>query len=416
MQDPAGRLAIVGASLAGLRAAESARSKGWTGSITMIGAEPHLPYDRPPLSKAFLDATIGGAGSEPHPPFREGADLVDGLEVELVLGEPARGIDTRERLLEVGDKELPYDACILATGAAAITIPGSESLRGVHVLRSVDDAHAVRAGLDTAKSVVVVGAGFIGSEVASAARKRGVAATIVEAMPVPLTRSLGEAAGGLCVRLHEEAGTALRLGAGVESFASEAGQVTGVVLGNGEVVPADLVVVGVGARPATTWIAGSGIDLHPRDGGIMCDATLATSTAGVWAAGDVAHFPNALFHDDMMRLEHWTNAAEQGTLAGANVLAEQPKALETVPYFWSDWYGHRLQFVGIPVADEVVMVGPDGPGAIALYRRGDRVVGVFGIDRQRDIMKLRRAIVSKAPWAEAHQTALDIVGAVTVTH
>jgi NADPH-dependent 2,4-dienoyl-CoA reductase/sulfur reductase-like enzyme len=401
-------LVIVGASLAGLRAAEAARTAGWTGSITLIGAETHLPYDRPPLSKAALEAGRDGG----FQPLRTAAELDDDLRVRTLLGVRATGLDTEGRRVQLGDGSVPYDAVIIATGAAPILLPDSQGLGGVHSLRTHDDAVAVRRALDAGARTVVIGAGFIGSEVASAARKRGLPATIVERLDVPLSRSLGPEPGQLCSDLHRTAGTDLRLGVGVSALESVGGQVTGVVLDDGSVIPADLVVVGIGVRPATEWLEGSGVALHPGDRGVLCTPTLATSVPGVWAAGDVALFPNAAFDGDLMRLEHWTNAAEQGALAARNaVTAEEPEILEAIPYFWSDWYGHRIQFVGTPSADEVLVVGPRGPGAIALYRRGHQLVGALAIDRPRDIMKFRRRLLQPGGWDGAVEDARERVAA-----
>lgn len=395
------RLVVVGASLAGIRAIESARLNGWQGAITLIGAEDELPYDRPPLSKSFLDPEHGGRIQ----PFRSANELQSELGVELALGRSATALDTRSRTVTFGTDDVGYDSLVIATGSRAETLPEAEDLEGVHVLRTAADARRLRSALETNRRVVIVGAGLVGSEVASAARRRGLSTTIVEAEAAPLTRSLGPEAGWLSSVLHETAGTALRLGVSADSVESTDGHVTGVRLETGEVLPADMVVVGVGARPATAWLHGSDVELDSRDGGVLCDASLATSAADVWAAGDVAHFPNALFDHQLLRLEHWTNAAEQGTLAGQNIAAQKPRHLSTVPYFWSDWYGHHLQFVGVPTADEVVTVGSGGPGAIALYRRDDRAVGVFTIDHPADLMKLRRRIVAQVPWREVVETA-----------
>lgn len=390
------RLVIVGASLAGLRAAEAARGAGWTGPVTLIGAEQHLPYDRPPLSKEGLAPAAPG-----FTPLRAAEELAE-LDVELRLGSAATALDAAARTVALGDELVPYDALIIATGAAPIPLPGTDGIGGIHFLRTHDDAVAVGEALDRGARTVVIGAGFIGAEVASAARKRGLHATIVERLEAPLSRSLGSAPAQLCADLHRDAGTDLRLGVGVERVESAAGRVTAVVLSDGTTLPADLVVVGIGVRPATAWLRGSGIALHD-DGGVLCDAGLATSLPGVWAAGDVAHFPNRRFGGGLMRLEHWTSAAEQGGLAGRNASRSEGDAevLETIPYFWSDWYGHRIQFVGSPDADEVVLVGPQGPGAIALYRRGDAMVGALTVDRPQDIMKFRRRVMQPGGWEDA---------------
>ena len=401
------RLVIVGASLAGLRAAEAARGSGWTGPITLIGAEPHLPYDRPPLSKDALAEAPPG-----FTPLRREDELAE-LGVDLRLGAAATALDVAARTVMIGDEAVPYDALVLATGAAPIPLPGTEGIDGVHFLRTYDDAVAVGAALDRGARTVVIGAGFIGSEVASAARKRGLPATIVEKLDAPLSRALGSAPAALCSLLHRTAGTELRLGVGVERIESVGGHVTGVTLDDGTTIPADLVVVGIGVRPATGWLRDSGLALHD-DGGVLCDAGLATSLRGVWAAGDVAHSPNRRFGGGLMRMEHWTSAAEQGALAGRNAArgGHEPDTLETIPYFWSDWYGHKIQFVGSPIAEEVVLVGPEGPGAIALYRRGDAMVGAFTIDRPQDIMKFRRRVMQPGGWEDALAHAYERIAVV----
>lgn len=212
-----------------------------------------------------------------------------------------------------------YDALVVATGGAARTLPGTEDFSGVHALRTWDDALAVRSALDAGARTVVTGAGFIGSEVASSARKRGLPATIVETLPVPLVRSVGEDMGKACADLHRAHGTDLRCGETVDGLESSGGAVTGVRLGSGEVVPADLVVVGIGVSPCTGWLEGSGIELNERDRGVVAAATLRAAD-GVYAAGDVVHFPNHLFDGEVMRLEHWTTAAEQGAVAARNAL------------------------------------------------------------------------------------------------
>jgi NADPH-dependent 2,4-dienoyl-CoA reductase/sulfur reductase-like enzyme len=383
-------LVVVGASLAGVRAVEGARAAGFAGRITLLGAESELPYDRPTLSKRFL--------LDPAPaPVRLG-DL-GALDVTLRLGEPARGLDPAARRVRVGDGTIGYDALVVATGATPRWIPGTEDLGGVTPLRTLADAATVRASLERASRVVVIGAGFIGSEVASAARKRGLETTIVEALPVPLSRSVGAEVGSLLTDLHRTAGTRLELGVGVERLLSADGHVTGVRLRDGRTLAADCVVVGVGVTPVTAWLGGA-VELH-ADRGVLCDAALRTSQPGIWAAGDVAHVPQSLFDGDLMRLEHFTSAAEQGALAGRNAVSDAAETLVTVPYFWSDWYDHRIQFVGTPRADEVAVIGGPGPGAVALYRRGRRVVGALAIDRPRDVMKLRRRIADRAPWGEA---------------
>ncbi|HEX3826993.1 MAG TPA: FAD-dependent oxidoreductase [Sporichthyaceae bacterium] len=451
------RLVVVGASLAGLRAVEAARKADPELPITLIGAEEHLPYDRPPLSKAFLDLDADTDGAPEVPTFRDEAHLRDELRVDLRLGIRATALAPDGRLLILDGDAIPYSALIVTTGTTPRTLPGTEGLAGVHCLRTLDDAVAIRAALDAGARTVVVGAGFIGSEVACAARKRGLPVTVLESLPTPLVRSVGQATGAVCAALHLRHGTDLRCGVGVARVRGR-NHVESVLLDDGTVLPADLVVVGIGVRPATDWLRGSGIDLHERDGGVVCDATLATNLPGVYAAGDVAHFPHPVFDGLQMRLEHWTNAADQGATAARNALNPLAATEVTkVPYFWSDWYDSRIQFVGVPEADEVRVISDDlsrardggartarnpsmgaaddlsrardggaptarnpsmgaavevdQDGFLALYRRGDRLTGALTIDRPAQIMKYSRLIANRASWGQA----LEFAGAVPAT-
>lgn len=394
------RLVVIGASLAGMRAVLTARKSGFTGPLTLVGGELHLPYDRPPLSKAYLDE------EEPaHPGFPAAASMATALDVDVRTDTWAASLDAERKVVGLSTgEELEYHALIIATGAEARTLPGSEGISGVHCLRTLDDAIAIRSALEAGARTVVIGAGFIGSEIASGARKRGLSATILEALPVPLVRSVGEEMGKACAELHINNGTDLRCGVKVTGLQSEDGKVTGVGLDDGSTVPADLVVVGIGVTPNTGWLKGSGITLHERDGGIVCDETLGTGLPGVYAAGDVVHFPNQLFDGEMMRVEQWTNANEQGALAAKNALnPDEAKPSAAVPYFWSDWYGHRIQFVGIPQADEIRVVSEElgEEKFLALYRRGDRLIGCISIDRPSEIMKYRRQIMQSGSWGDA---------------
>ena len=394
MTDP---LVVVGASLAGLRAVESARHAGYDGPLVLVGAEPHLPYDRPPLSKAWLEP-----GAPPEAPtYRPRAEL-DELGVELRLGAPATGLDLEAREVLLGGERLRYGALVVATGAAARTLPG-EQPAGVHVLRTLDDAQQVRAGLERGARTVVVGAGFIGSEVASAARARDLPVTVVEGAPAPLVRAVGATAAPLLAALHARAGTDLRCGTGVAGFEQEGGAVTGVRLADGAVLPADLVVVGVGAAPATGWLDGSGLTV---DDGVVCDAAL-QAAPGVFAAGDVARVREGAVD---RRLEHWTSAAEQGALAGANAAASlggQPlRTASSVPYFWSDVYGAKVQLVGRPT-ERTELLGPEEGPWLVLYRDGDRLAGALSLDLPGRIMKLR-ALVARGAGVD---DALELVRA-----
>lgn len=389
---PEAPFVVVGASLAGLRAVESARKAGYSGRLLLVGAEEHLPYDRPPLSKTFLDP-----GDEPAMPHHRTEDELRALDVELRLGVPATALDTAGREIILGDDEwLRYERLVIATGARARQLPGKQ-LDGMHTLRTVEDARSIRRALDAGCRTVVVGGGFIGSEVASAARKRDVDVTILEAAPLPLVRAVGEQMAAPCADLHARNGTELRCGVSVTGLEGE-DRVEGVALSDGSVLPADLVVVGIGADPVTDWLTDSGLQV---DDGVVCDETLRADTE-VYAAGDVARWPNPLF-GRTMRLEHWTSAAEQGAAAARNALAPaEATPYGTVPYFWSDWYTDKLQMVGITAADEVTVIGDlDGTRWLALYRHEDLLVGALALNMPGKIMKYRAMIGRRTAWQDA---------------
>ncbi len=393
------RLVVVGASLAGLRAVEAARKAGFDGEIVLVGAERHLPYDRPPLSKAFLNEGDADGNLPDAPFFRTEETMREELGVELRLGAPATGLDTEARAVVVGGERIPYDMLVIATGAHARALPGADSLDGVYPLRTLDDSLAVRERLEAGARTVVIGAGFIGSEVASTARKRGLEATIVEALPTPLVRATGHEMGAAIAALHEMNGTTLRCGVGVSAIEGD-GRVERVVLADGTSIEADLVVVGIGVIPSVQWLEGSGLML---DNGVVCDENLWTGVPGVYAAGDVANWFNPTI-GQRQRMENWTAAAEQGAAAARNALhPENAKPYGTVPYFWSDWYDVRIQFVGSPDADEVRLVDGDptkGGRWVALYRRGDRLIGALTVNAQAEIMKYRVQIMKGGSWAD----------------
>jgi NADPH-dependent 2,4-dienoyl-CoA reductase/sulfur reductase-like enzyme len=392
---------IVGASLAGLRAAETLRQAGFDGDVTLVGAEPHLPYDRPPLSKQVL------AGEwEPDRIGLRPTEVYDELQLDLRLGRTATALDLAARRVVLdGDEPLPFDGLVIATGAVPRSLPGTPPLAGIHVLRTVDDCLAIRADLDAGpRRVVVVGAGFIGAEVAATARRRGLAVTILEALPVPLGRALGEEMGRVCAQLHRDEGVDLRLGVGVSAFEGT-GRVEAVRLADGSRVEADVVVVGIGVRPATDWLEGSGV---PLGDGVVCDERCAVvGTSGVVAAGDVARWPNRLFGEEM-RVEHWTNAVEQGDAAARNLLAwargEPGEPFAPVPYFWSDQYDTKIQFVGRARPDdrvEVVRGSVAERKFVAIYGREGRIVGCLGFSMPRWVMQYRRLIAERATWDDA---------------
>ena len=387
---------MVGASLAGLRAAEALRRGGFTGRLTLVGGEEHLPYDRPPLSKQLL----AGEWDVDRVWLRKPDDY-EPLGLDLRLGQSATDLDVegREVLLHGGER-LPYDGVVLATGSAPRQLPGSPQLDGVVELRTLDDALALRAAFEQQPRVVVVGAGFIGAEVAATARQRGLDVTVLEALPVPLARGLGDRMGAACSALHADHGVDVRCGTGVAGFEGD-GRVSGVRLTDGSVVPADVVVVGIGVSPATGWLESSGLELND---GVVCDERC-RAAPGVYAAGDVARWTNPLF-DETMRLEHWTNAAEQGQAAAENLLAGDGGGtpFAPVPYFWSDQYDVKIQFVGRarPGDDvEVVDGSLESHRFVALYGRAGRLVGCLGFSRPRLVMAYRRLLAEGASWDEA---------------
>jgi NADPH-dependent 2,4-dienoyl-CoA reductase/sulfur reductase-like enzyme len=389
------RIVVVGASLAGLRAVESLRQLGHEGTIVAIGAEPHRSYDRPPLSKQVL----AGEWEADATALRKDDD--DSLDVDWRLGCRARSLDTGTRTVTLDDGEtVPYDGLVIATGATPRRLPGAEGINGVHVLRTLDDCLALRAELERGPKVVVVGAGFIGAEVAATCRGRRLDVTMLEALPVPLERALGARMGTVCAGLHREHGVDLRLSTGVDGFvAGGGGRIAQVRLTDGGAVDADVVVVGIGVAPETSWLDGSGVTVN---NGVVCDETLAASAPGVVAAGDVCRWPNPLF-GVQMRLEHWTNAAEQG-LAAARRLLGFAEPFAPVPYFWSDQYDRKFQFVGIADPDDDVEV-VEGATAdyqfIALYGRAGRLVGALALNRPRPLMQYRRMIADQSSFADA---------------
>ncbi|MET0910150.1 MAG: NAD(P)/FAD-dependent oxidoreductase, partial [Ilumatobacteraceae bacterium] len=356
---------VVGASLAGLRAVETLRTDGFTGRVTMIGAETHLPYDRPPLSKKLLAGDWDAERITLRP-----AAAIDELGLDVRLGVPASGLDLDDRAITLGDDTVvPFDGLIIATGSGTRRLPGQELVATVHELRTLDDALALRAVIaDGTARVAVVGAGFIGLEVAATARAKGCPVTVLEGAPAPLIRGLGPAMGTAATAALVAEGIDIRCDVVVAALSDE-----GVHLADGSIVPADAIVVGIGVAPATAWLDDSGLEL--RDG-IVCDATLAAAP-GVYAAGDVARWPNALFGEEM-RVEHWTNAAEQGALAARNLLAVAAggvaEAYSPVPFFWSDQGRHRIQFLGRSATTEdgdvvEVVAQLDEHRFLALYGR-----------------------------------------------
>jgi NADPH-dependent 2,4-dienoyl-CoA reductase/sulfur reductase-like enzyme len=379
-------VAVVGASLAGLSAARSLRKQGYDGRLVLIGDEAHRPYDRPPLSKEFLAGTLGEAdlGLE-----TDGEDL----RAEWLLGTRANGLDRTDRSVRLADgRNVRADGIVIATGAAARTLPGADGLTGVHTLRTLDDARALRDELARGGRLVVIGGGFIGAEVASTAYALGLDVTVIEAAPTPLAGPLGATMGAVVSGLHADHGVRLLCGVGVKGLSGER-MVESVLLDDGRSVPADIVVVGVGARPCVDWLAGSGVAL---ENGVKCGADGRTSLAGVVAVGDCANWydPRVGAH---RRVEHWTGALERPAAAVATLLAggAVEPGVPRPPYFWSDQYGVKIQFVGHAGDADSVTVEEGAVGdrnVLAVYRRAGEPVAVLGMNQPRLFVRWRKQL------------------------
>ncbi|GLY75841.1 NAD(P)/FAD-dependent oxidoreductase [Actinoallomurus iriomotensis] len=364
---------VVGASAAGLCTAEALRRKGYTGRLTVLGDEPHLPYDRPPLSKQVLS----GAWTPDRARLRT-EDALAGLDAEFLLADPAIGLDPATRTVRTASgRTLRGEVVVVATGARPRELPGQAGLAGVHVLRTLDDALALRAGMAGSSRLVVVGDGVLGAEVAATARTLGLDVTLTGPRPAPMAGTLGPLVANLLAEVHAEHGVRLRMGGRVAALAGQDGTVTGVRLEDGEVLPADIVVVAIGADPATGWLGGSGL---PLDDGLVCDSRC-RAAEGIYAVGDVARR-----HDErlggLVRLENRTNAAEQARVVAANILGAD-LSYSPVPYFWTDQFAAKLQIHGtLPThADaDVTVVDGDLAGRrfVARYSHAGRVTGVLG--------------------------------------
>ncbi|MWA09732.1 NAD(P)/FAD-dependent oxidoreductase [Streptomyces sp. BA2] len=381
-------MTVVGASLAGLYAARELRAQGYDGRLVIIGDEPHQPYDRPPLSKDFL---IGKA-DEAQLALSDDEEA-DELAAEWLLGVRARGLDPRGRtvLLEDG-RTVASDGVVIATGASARRLPGP-LLEGVHTLRTLDDARALRTRLAAGRQrVVVIGGGFIGAETASSCAALGHEVTVVEAAPLPLLPQLGADMAAVCAGLHARGGAELVTGTGVAALHGERAVHT-VELADGRLLPADVVVVGIGATPNTGWLAGSTLALGD---GVLCDDGCVTGLPHVVAVGDVARVGGA-------RAEHWTSATEQPRVAIGNLLAgHTAETVRPLPYFWSDQYGSRIQFAGRRRADDTVRLlegSPEEGSFLAAYEREGRTTAVLAVDRPRPFMRMRRGLLAEVPVA-----------------
>lgn len=391
------RVVVVGASLAGLSAARALRAQGFGGELVLVGDETHRPYDRPPLSKAFLAGRL------------EVADLAledeeEELDAQWLLGLRATSLDGGTRTLTLSDgSELTADGIVVATGARARTLPGAAgqtgaaglpgaaSLAGVHTLRSLDDALALRQELLAGRRLVVVGAGFIGAETASTARSLGLEVTVVEAMPTPLSGPLGVEMGSVVAQLHADHGVTLVCGTGVLRLTGT-GRVDGVELTDGRVLPADVVVVGIGALPNVEWLQGSGLELG---NGVLCDVGGLTNQPGIVAVGDCAAWLDGA-SGRRRRVEHWTDALERPKVAVASLLSGSSTGASTrPPYFWSDQYDACIQFAGSAHGGEAVTIEIGDPATrsfLAAYRQEGELVAVLGVNQVRQFSRWRRQL------------------------
>ncbi len=382
---------IVGASLAGHATARALRREGFDGAITLIGAERHRPYDRPPLTKEFLAGTVGVDDLALENP---GEDLA----AEWLLGVPAVSLDTASRTVALADgRAVSADAVVIATGSRARRLAAAPA--GVHTVRVLDDAAALRADLQPGAAVAVVGAGFIGAEIASTLHRRGHPVTVIEAAPVPLAGPLGIELGAAVAALHLANGVPVRCGVGVTGFdvmgvggAGSGGRVKGVELADGTVVPAEVVVVGIGADPAVDWLDGAGLDLSA---GVVCSAAGATSAPGIWAVGDCSAWFDAQYGRPQ-RVEHWTDARDRPAALARTMLGRSAGTLRA-PYFWSDQYGVRIQFAGRRHGDEEVTIEAgtvEGGDLLAVYRRAGEPVAVLGMNQPSLFMRYRKQLPS----------------------
>ena len=384
-----GGIVIVGGGLAALRTAEQLRRSEYAGPLTLISDEDHLPYDRPPLSKEVLRAETDDVTLKP-------AEFYSENDITLRLGSGATSLDTDAQTVTLANGDvISYDELVIATGLVPKRIPSIPDLPGVRVLRTLDESLALREHAGSARNAVVIGAGFIGCEVAASLRKLGVHVVLVEPQPTPLASVLGEQIGELVARIHRAEGVDVRCGIGVTEVTGS-DHVEKVVLSDGTELHADIVVVGVGSRPSTDWLDGSGVAV---DNGVICDVAGRTSAPNVWAIGDVASWRDALGHQ--VRVEHWSNVAEQARAIVPAMLGTDAPSAVVVPYFWSDQYDVKIQCLGEPEADDVVhLVADDGRKFLAYYERDGAVVGVVGGGMPGKVMKARAKIAAGAPIAD----------------
>ncbi len=385
------RITVVGGSLAGVHAAEALREHGFDGDVTLVSAEFSRPYDRPPLSKQVLLGEYDVAEIALRP-----ASWYEEQGIELRLGTAATAIDAKHGKLSLADgSELEYDGLVLATGSRPRALNVTGGAPGVHVLRSVEDAVALRPGLAAGRHLVMVGGGFIGLEVAGAAAKLGLEVTVIEASMTPLSRRFGDDVGHWYRELHERNGVRVICGSTLASVDVSTGGAS-ITLSDGRIVKGDIVVAGVGSVPAVEWLAGSGIDTGD---GVVCGPDLRTSVPNIVAAGDIASWRNPIF-DERMRIEHWSNAVDQGRHAAATLLGDR-QDFASVPYFWTDQHDTKMRFVGrTKDATDSRVEKLDDNKLIVTYGREGVLIGAVCVGSPRDMAKYKVAIQSRAPWDE----------------
>ncbi|MFF7380113.1 NAD(P)/FAD-dependent oxidoreductase [Streptomyces massasporeus] len=381
------RVVVAGAGMAGVQTAVALREQGFAGDVILIGAEPHQPYDRPPLSKAVLLGKSEGSAFD--------VDF-EALGIELRLGCEVLGLRPAAHVLDTEDGPVPYDVLVVATGAEPVRLPGAEGVPGVHLLRTLDDAERLRPVLARRHDIVVVGAGWIGAEFATAAREAGCAVTVVEAAERPLAGALPAEVAAPMAGWYADAGAVLRTHARVAHVEPGA-----VLLDDGSRLPADAVVVGIGARPATAWLSGSGIELGTH-GEIVADEHLRSTAADVYAVGDCASFPSGRYGERLL-VHHWDNALQGPRTVALNIVGraagEAPAVYDPVPYFWSEQFGRFVQYAGHHAdADTTLWRGdPSGPAWTVCWLRGERLVALLAVGRPRDLAQGRRLIESGVP-------------------
>ncbi len=388
---------IVGAGLGGARVAENLRQAGYSDPITLIGKESQIPYDRPPLSKAVL------RGERDLVALKSQEWYTDN-HVHLLLDTDVQGVDTDSKTVDVGAGEsLRYETLVLATGLDPRFLPQSAELDGVYVLRTYDDALELRAAAGEGVRAVVVGAGFIGCEVAASLSMLGATVTIVEPAPSALNAALGSIIGARVEKLHTDRGVTVRTGTSIDHLVAADGAVTGVALDDGTTVDSDLVVLGIGSTPTTALAESIGLELSDRSigGGIACDATGRTSTEAIYALGDVANWSDEA-GEFGRRVEHWNHVVEQAKVV-ADAIAGTDKASSTpvVHYFWTDQFDLKIQCLGAPTADdEVHIVDEDGDKFLAYFSRDGVLTGVVGAGRAGAVMKMRATVAARTPIAD----------------